>query len=80
MADSIYMINKYPSQCETCGTRVPANGGTLHKQGRRWVVQHLSCQSSGQPEVVSFRTSGASWTQNRRGRCEDAPCCGCCTS
>lgn len=28
--------------------------------------------------VVRF-ASGASFTQNRRGRCEDAPCCGCCT-
>jgi len=23
--------------------------------------------------------SGASFTQNSRGRCEDAPCCGCCS-
>jgi hypothetical protein len=27
--------------------------------------------------VVRF-SSGASMTQNSRGRCEDAPCCGCC--
>lgn len=24
-------------------------------------------------------SSGAVVTQNRKGRCEDAPCCGCCT-
>ena len=28
--------------------------------------------------VIRF-SSGAVMTQNSRGRCEDAPCCGCCT-
>lgn len=28
--------------------------------------------------VVRF-SSGESMTRNSRGRCEDAPCCGCCT-
>jgi len=28
--------------------------------------------------VVRF-PSGATMTQNSRGRCEDAPCCGCCS-
>jgi len=28
--------------------------------------------------VIRF-SSGAVMTQNARGRCEDAPCCGCCT-
>ncbi len=26
-----------------------------------------------------FRTSGGEFYRNRAGRCEDAPCCGCCT-
>lgn len=26
-----------------------------------------------------FRTSGGTFYRNKRGRCEDAPCCGCCT-
>lgn len=25
-----------------------------------------------------FRTSGGTFYRNKRGRCEDAPCCGCC--
>jgi hypothetical protein len=29
--------------------------------------------------TVVRTSSGAVWTQNSRGRCEDAPCCGCCT-
>lgn len=28
--------------------------------------------------VIRF-SSGATMTRNSRGRCEDAPCCGCCT-
>jgi hypothetical protein len=28
---------------------------------------------------VTRFSSGAVVTQNSRGRCEDAPCCGCCT-
>lgn len=25
-----------------------------------------------------FRTSGGTFYRNKNGRCEDAPCCGCC--
>jgi hypothetical protein len=24
-------------------------------------------------------SGGGEWYQNKRGRCEDAPCCGCCS-
>ena len=44
------MVNKYTAQCETCGGTVPANGGTLTRNGRRWIVQHLACAESGRPE------------------------------
>lgn len=72
-------VNKYPAACATCGATVPANGGTLVKRGRAWVVHHLAC-AGGSPEVVEVRfSSGTTLTRNRRGRCEDAPCCGCCT-
>ena len=42
-------------------------------------IAHLACEESYGPEVIEIRTSGGSFTQNRNGRCEDAPCCGCCT-
>ncbi len=73
------MTNRYAAACVTCGATVPAHGGSLTKQGRRWVVRHLACED-GQPAVIEVRfSSGATMIQNRRGRCEDAPCCGCCT-
>jgi len=73
-------VNRYAANCITCGGRVPAKGGILTKPGRRYVVQHLACAESGEPEVTTFRlSSGVELYQNRNGRCEDAPCCGCCT-
>ncbi len=26
-----------------------------------------------------FPSTGGEWYQNKQGRCEDAPCCGCCS-
>ena len=71
--------NRYPAPCAACGATVPAHGGRLSKVGRTWTVYHLACEA-GAPAVVEFRlASGATMIRNRRGRCEDAPCCGCCT-
>ena len=71
--------NRYAAPCATCNANVPANGGRLTKGRRGWEVRHLACEG-GDPGVVEFRfSSGKSMFQNRRGRCEDAPCCGCCT-
>ena len=73
------MVNKYAGECSVCGARVPAKGGQLERDGGAWTVRHLACKG-GKAGVVEVRfSSGATMTQNRRGRCEDAPCCGCCT-
>jgi len=37
---------------------------------------HLASQVS---HVVHFPSTGHTVYQNKRGRCEDAPCCGCCS-
>ena len=75
------MINKYAGKCGVCGTRVPVRGGNLFKVGNRWAVAHITCGDTGTPQVHEyyFPTTGFSETRNSRGRCEDAPCCGCCT-
>ena len=77
--------NKYPGNCGTCKRRVGANAGTLVKIDRRWVVRHLSCHEVGAPTVTHARFYGGRGPgtyqdvyQNSAGRCEDAPCCGCC--
>jgi hypothetical protein len=76
--------NKYPAKCSKCGCHVPTNGGVLTGSKREgWSVAHLACENAApgsEPRVIEVRfNSGAVLTQNRRGRCEDAPCCGCCT-
>jgi hypothetical protein len=69
-------VNQGPADCCICGAPIPPMGGLLI--GRRGFA-HLSCRESGKSEVTTVRTSGGTFTQNRKGRCEDAPCCGCCT-
>jgi len=74
------MLNKFAGTCSMCGGRVSVNGGTLKKENGRWTVRHLSCDKYGQSEVIVTRfSSGAETYRNRNGRCEDAPCCGCCS-
>ena len=75
--------NKYPGTCVACGGRVAARSGTLERAGRVWTVTHLDCDrqshSAASPVSHVFQTSGGTFYRNTRGRCEDAPCCGCCT-
>jgi hypothetical protein len=77
------MINKYAGSCAMCGERVGSGSGQLRKQGRRWEVYHLDCfvkSEPSEPQIAYARfSSGAVVYQNKRGRCEDAPCCGCCS-
>jgi hypothetical protein len=73
------MTNKYPARCECCGSVVPANGGTLKRKGRRWIVKHLACAKERAPSVTTVTLGDKTYIRNSHGRCEDAPCCGCCT-
>jgi hypothetical protein len=59
---------------------VARNAGRLvGKRGRRWLVEHLACADADAPAVDTFVIGGREYTRNARGRCEDAPCCGCCS-
>lgn len=72
------MINRYPGSCAKCGAHCAAKAGTCMKVNGVWRVFHLACRDGGAVIEVHFN-SGHSYTRNARGRCEDAPCCGCCT-
>lgn len=76
--ESLVATNRFPAPCSVCGANVPARGGQLDKVGGAWQVTHLACKE-GAPSVMSVSFGGKSFIRNTRGRCEDAPCCGCCT-
>jgi hypothetical protein len=73
------LVNKFAGKCRYCDVIVPPNGGTVDKYGKHWRVAHLSCAGKKAPSVVGISFgSGETFTRNANGRCEDAPCCGCC--
>ena len=73
-------VNKYKGTCAICGNLVPCNAGRLVREGRSFYPVHLACHEAKNPQVntITF-SSGETITKNKNGRCEDAPCCGCCT-
>lgn len=88
------MSNRYPGRCAQCDIMVPARAGTLSKgAGRTWLVYCPDCAAGAEsPGAEAARISRGNATsygvvtstgwvgyRNRAGRCEDAPCCGCCT-
>ena len=74
--------NKYAGNCDYCNNRVAARAGKLiGKRNGRWTIAHLACADKKGARVSSihFPSTGTTIYQNSRGRCIDAPCCGCCT-
>lgn len=69
------MIARYTSRCTSCHGTIN-RGDVIVYDRRRRVSAHADCAPHN---VVTFRTSGGTFYRNARGRCEDAPCCGCCT-
>lgn len=80
-------VNRYPAPCAVCGAIVPRRAGVLSpgdtpepalRAVGGWRVTHLACTDGEPGVIVTVFNSGATVTRNRRGTCEDAPCCGCC--
>lgn len=83
-------VNREVGTCSVCGLPVPALGGvswespaeTERDMGEPFEIRtaHLPCRVTGHPEVVAVRDFAGDVVGivNRTGRCEDAPCCGCC--
>ena len=68
------MNAKYAGRCAATGK--PFNVGDLidyNKARKRAVLV-----AENKPIEIRF-ASGATFYRNARGRCIDAPCCGCCT-
>lgn len=80
------MQARFAGECQKCTQRFPA-GAPINFHGRGQ-VEHQDCATAppapigGRPRRISSVTrfsSGAVVYQNYNGRCEDAPCCGCCS-
>lgn len=71
---------RFPGACRGCrGSIEPGDKIVNMGRGRNY---HVDCDDPGGSDIIECYspTTGNRWYINRNGRCEDAPCCGCCTS
>ena len=77
------MTAKFPGYCAKTGARIlPGDTIDYHGRGRSILRARASAQSdagAARPVSDHIQIGGQSFYRNARGRCEDAPCCGCCT-
>lgn len=82
------MLAKFPGYCARTGARIlPGDTIDYHGRGRSILRARASARDLDSPNIrpsdvaVSdhYIIGGQSFYRNRNGRCEDAPCCGCCT-
>ena len=71
------MTARYAGTCRRCRCSITPGDEILFLGKRRTV--HANCAETGRVIECYSPVTGNSWTVNRNGRCEDAPCCGCCT-
>ena len=71
------MIARFPGTCARTGRAIrPGDVITFTSARKAVLVQQQRVSDT----IVFFGDSGArEFYRNRAGRCEDAPCCGCCT-
>jgi hypothetical protein len=89
------MNSRYAGKCGDCKRRFPAGALIDYDKGapRGLKAFHADCDNpdEGAKEpapatarenpnrVIEIRTASGTFYQRAGGRCEDAPCCGCCT-
>lgn len=67
---------RFPGTCRGCPTAIEPGDKIVNRgRGRNF---HVACDGNGVTEIY-FPSTGNRMYVNNRGRCEDAPCCGCCT-
>jgi hypothetical protein len=71
------MIAKFPGKCKKTGARI-LTGDLIHWSKAGAVL--LERAAAGVNVITLIGDQGPkTFYQNMRGRCIDAPCCGCCT-
>ncbi len=76
-----WMNLRFAGTCRNCGKAVAAGVRAYYDPATRSVTcEAADCASNLPVQIVTTRfSSGATVYRNSRGRCEDAPCCGCCS-
>ena len=68
---------RFAGECRGCDTMIEPGDLIVNLgRGRNY---HVNCRTRGNPSYEVRLSSGFVGYVNRNGRCEDAPCCGCCT-
>jgi hypothetical protein len=69
------MPAKYPGICSRSGARINPGDTIIYNTNTR------RAELEPDSDTITFfgETGPTHFTRNRAGRCEDAPCCGCCT-
>lgn len=76
------MIARFPGVCARTGRAIRPGDVITFTSARKPVLvqQQHNAGLDVSDTIVFFGDSGArEFYRNRNGRCEDAPCCGCCT-
>jgi hypothetical protein len=72
------VIARYPGKCARTGRAIRPGDVITFTAGRKAVlVQQQHNDTPYTSDVIAF--GDRTFYRNRAGRCEDAPCCGCCT-
>lgn len=76
------MIAKYPGKCARSGQAIRPGDVISFTAARRPVLVSTRTHAHGGVSdvfVFSGEDGSRAFYRNKAGRCEDAPCCGCCT-
>lgn len=66
---------KFAGKCTDCGTKLVK--GATAQWISRGIISGIDCHASSDELGIRW-DSGRGVAVQRGGRCEDAPCCGCC--
>ena len=71
------MRARYPGRCAATGAPIKP-GALIYYDGRTRRATLAPVANNYVSHVFEFG-DGREYYRNKNGRCEDAPCCGCCT-
>jgi hypothetical protein len=74
------MIARFPGKCARTGRAIKPGDVITFTAARKVVLvqqQHADNVTPYTSDTIQF--GDRTFYRNRAGRCEDAPCCGCCT-